>query len=196
MSNDVFPSLPGQAWPRLRGIRFANKVIESDSMRKWRASRALYPVYKITLNFNFLRLNDYVTLKSFFEKHKGRADTFLFDDRDDRLQNDSATPQAFGLGDGVTARFQMIRRQGGQLAPIGRYNSISQVRVAGVVTAAYTLDDYGFITFSTAPASGAVLDWIGSFYWRCAFSSDEFDSREFLRQIWDSKSLQFETEKP
>lgn len=195
MSNAVLPTLPGQAWPRQRGPVYATKVQASDSMRKWRVSRALYPIYKITLNFNFLRTADHITLRAFFEAHKGRGETFLFDDRDDRLQNDSATAQAFGVGDGITRTWSLVRSQGGVVMPIGRHNAITQVRVAGVATTAYTLDDYGFITFTTAPAASAVLDWQGSFYWRCAFDSDEFDAKEFLRGIWESKSLKLATEK-
>jgi uncharacterized protein (TIGR02217 family) len=196
MSNAVFPSLPGQAWPRLRTVQFATEMQTSSSMRKWALSRSLYPLYDITLNFNFLRLADHVTLRSFFEAHLGRGDTFLFDDRDDRLQNDSATPQVFGVGDGTKTRWSLVRAQGGRIMPIGRHNTIIQVRRAAVATTAYTVDDYGVITFATAPADGAVLDWTGSFYWRCRFDSDKFDSKEFLRSIWDAKSLKFSTDKP
>lgn len=195
MSNLVLPSLPGQAWPRQRGTLYSTLVQASDSMRKWRVSRALYPVYKITLNFNFLRTADHITLRAFFEAHKGRGQSFLFDDRDDRLQNDSATPQPFGVGDSVTRKFSLVRSQGGIIMPIGRHNGAPLVWVAGVPNAAYTLDDYGFITFTTAPATGAALDWQGTHYWRCAFDNDEFDSKEFLRGIWESKSLKFTTEK-
>ena len=195
MSNLVFPSLPGQAWPRQRGTLYSTLVQSSDSMRKWRVSRALYPLYKITLNFNFLRTADHITLRTFFEAHKGRGQSFLFDDRDDRLQNDSATPQPFGAGDSVTRKFSLVRAQGGILMPIGRHNAITQVRIAGVATTAYTLDDYGFITFTSAPGLGAALDWQGTHYWRCAFDNDEFDAKEFLRGIYESKSLKFSTEK-
>ena len=195
MSNLVFPTLPGQAWPRQRGTLYSTLVQASDSMRKWRVGRALYPVYKITLNFNFLRTADHITLRVFFEQHKGRGQSFLFDDRDDRLQNDTATPQAFGVGNGTTRAWSLVRAQGGVVMPIGRSNIISQVRVAGAATTAYTVDDFGFITFTTAPAVGALLDWQGTHYWRCAFDSDEFDAEEFLRGIYKSKSLKFITEK-
>lgn len=195
MSNLVLPSLPGQAWPRQRGTLYSTQVQASDSMRKWRIARAIYPVYKITLNYNVLRTADHITLRAFFEAHKGRGATFLFDDRDDRLQNDTATPQAFGVGNGTTRTWSLVRAQGGVVMPIGRSNIISQVRVAGTATAAYTVDDFGFISFTTAPANGVVLDWTGTHYWRCAFDSDEFDSEEFLRGIYKSKSLKFVTEK-
>ncbi len=195
MSNAVFPTLPGMAWPRERHPRYATDVHTSSSLRKWRVGRALYPVYEYTLNFNFLREPDKLTLTSFYEQHKGRGDTWLFDDRDDRLHNDSATPQVFGMGDGTTVRFQLVRSQAGILMPIGRHNVISSVRVASTPTGAYTMDDYGFITFASPPANGAVLDWSGSFYWRCAFTDDKLSIKEFLRKLWESKSLKFETDK-
>lgn len=196
MSNAVLPTLPGMAFPRERHVRYATDVQRSDSMRNWRLSRALYPVYEYTLNFNFLRAADLITLRTFFEAHKGRGESWLFDDRDDRLQNDSASPQVFGVGNGVQRDFQLIRSQGGVLAPIGRHNVVSSVRINGTPTVAYTLDDFGGINFTTAPAAAAVLDWQGSFYWRCAFMADVLQLKEFLRNISESKSLKFETEKP
>lgn len=165
-------------------------------MRRWRVSRALYPVYEYTLNFNFLRTADRITLQSFYEQHRGRGATWLFDDRDDRLQNDSASAQVFGAGNGVQTRFQLVRRQGGQVMPIGRHNLINSVRINGVATTAYTLDDFGQITFNTPPPAAAALDWMGTFHWRCAFMTDQMALKEFLRAIWETKSLKFETDKP
>ena len=133
----------------MRGVQYATDIDTSSSLRKWSSSRAAYPVYQITLNFNFLRPADHITLRSFFEAHKGRSETFLFDDRDDRLQNDSGTYQVFGLGDGVRTKWQLVRQQGGQVMPIGRHNTIAAVRNAGVVTGAYSLDNFGSITFSS-----------------------------------------------
>lgn len=196
MSNAIFPTLPGQAFPRERHVRYATELQSSSSMRRWRVSRALYPVYEYSLNFNFLRTADLVTLRSFFEQHKGRGDSWLFDDRDDRLHSDTGLPQVFGLGNGVQTQFQLVRNQGVQIMPIGRHNVITSVRINGAATVAYTLDDYGLLTFSSPPAAAAVLDWSGSFYWRCAFMSDQLQFKEFLRSIWESKSLKFETEKP
>ncbi len=193
MSNAVFPSLPGQAWPRQKSPVYKTDVQTSSSLRSWHISRALYPVYKIKLTFEYLSSADYATLLAFFKQHKGRGQPFLFDDRDDRLQNDTATPQAFGVGDGVRTRWQLLRSLGGIVEPIGRHNTITSVRVNGTPTGAYTLDDYGFITFSSPPADGAALDWQGSFYWRCIFGKDDQGFEEFMRFFYSAKSVEFET---
>jgi uncharacterized protein (TIGR02217 family) len=196
MSNAIFPSLPGQAWPRVRETKYANEVQRSDSQRDWRVARALYPVYTITINYEYLSAADCVTLSSFFRARKGNFDTFLFDDRDDYLHSDAGSPQPFGEGDGETARFQLVRALGGVVEPIGKTNTITAVRVDGVVTTAYTVDDWGFITFTSAPAEGAVLDWAGTFYWRCAFLKPALKVNEFMRQMYDAKTVEFETIKP
>jgi uncharacterized protein (TIGR02217 family) len=193
MSNLVYPTLPGQAWPRVRTPSYKTESQTSDSGRAWHVSRMLYAVYKIKLTYDYLNAADYAQLLAFFKRHKARGESWLFDDRDDRVQNDSASPQAFGVGDGVRTRWQLVRSLGGIVEPIGRHNAISSVRINASATAAYTLDDYGFITFNTAPANGAVLDWQGTFYWRCVFASDTQSFDEFLRFFYSAKSVEFQT---
>lgn len=193
MSNQVYPVLPGQAWPRVKSPMYRTDVQTSSSGRSWRLARALYPTHKFKLTYDYLSQSDYATLLAFFKRHKGRGESWLFDDRDDRLQNDTATPQSFGVGDGVRTRWQLVRSLGGIVEPIGRHNAITSVRVAGTPTGAYTLDDFGFITFTTPPANGAALDWQGSLYWRCVFANDTLSFEEFLRQFWASKSVEFES---
>lgn len=193
MSNAIFPTLAGQSWPRQVTPVYKTDVQASDSGRSWHVPRALYPTYKFKIGYEYLSAADRRVLQAFFEQHKGRGESFLFDDRDDRLQNDTATPQVFGVGDGARVRWQLIRSAGGILAPIGRRNTITSVRIAGSPTGAYTLDDYGFITFSSPPAAAASLDWQGSFYWRCVFGNDSLGFEEFMRHFWSSKTVEFQT---
>ena len=193
MSNAIFPTLAGQAWPRHVTPMYKTDVQTSDSGRSWHVPRALYPTYKFKISYDYLSATDRRSLQAFFEQHKGRGESFLFDDRDDRLQNDSASAQLFGTGDGTRVRWQLVRNAGGIVAPIGRHNTMTSVRVAGLATTAYTLDDYGFLTFNTAPAAAAALDWQGSFYWRCVFANDSLAFEEFLRHFWSNKSVEFQT---
>lgn len=194
MSNALLPELPGQAWPRHKTPRFKTSVQTSDSMRTWRVGRALYPLYTIKISYSYLSQADLDLMMGFFKQRRGRLDSFLFDDRDDRAV---ATPQAFGVGDGVTRSFQLVRSLGGFVEPVcGPLNGTPVVRVNAVATSAYTLDNYGLLTFTTAPSVGHVTDWTGLYYWRVQFAKDEQQYDEFMRQFWELKTLELETVKP
>ncbi|MGL4576360.1 MAG: DUF2460 domain-containing protein [Burkholderiaceae bacterium] len=196
MTNAVFPSLPGQSWPRGKTPRFKTDTVMSDSGRQWSVSRMLYPIYKFSIKYDWLSQAHMNQLTAFFKQHRGRGLPFLFEDRDDLQQNDTFTPQVFGTGDATRRTWQLVRAEDGIVEPIGRHNIINSVSINGVATTAYTLDDYGAITFTTAPANGAVLRWEGTFFWRCVFANDSLSFEEFLRQFWTAKTVEFETWKP
>lgn len=193
MSNAVFPTLQGEAWPRFKTPKFRTIRQESDSLRTWRVGRALYPIYIYRLVFTVLDATDFQTLCAFFRARKGSYDSFLLDDRDD---NAVATPQSLGVGDGTNKKFQLVRNLGGVVEPVGPPNGTPVIRVNAVATSAYTVDDYGLVTFTTAPPVGHVVDWTGQFYWRCCFTKDEAQFEEFMRQLWELKQLEMETIKP
>lgn len=193
MSNALLPELPGQTWPRMKAPRFKTDVQTSSSMRTWRVGRALYPTYMIKISYSYLSQAHLDLMMGFFKARRGRLDSFLFDDRDDQLV---ATPQAIGFGNGVNRAFQLVRSLGGFVEPVcGPLNGTPVVRVSGVATTAYTLDDYGLLTFATAPAPAQLVDWTGRYYWRVQFAKDEQSYDEFMRQFWDLKTLELETVK-
>lgn len=59
----------------------------------------------------------------------------------------------------------------------------------------WTLGNNGVITFSYPPPAGAALTWTGNFYWRCRFMQDAADFNQFMRQLWELKTLEFTTVK-
>lgn len=194
MSNALLPELAGQTWPRHKTPRFKTQVQTSDSMRSWRVGRALYPQYSIKISYSYLSQADLTTMMAFFKSRRGRLDSFLFDDRDDRQ---ITTPQAIGVGDGINPKFQLVRSLGGFVEPVcGPTNGVPMVRVNGVATTAYTLDDYGLLTLATPPPVTHVVDWAGLYYWRVHFAKDEQQYDEFMRQFWELKTLELETVKP
>jgi hypothetical protein len=70
------------------------------------------------------------------------------------------------------------------------------MRIAGIATTAYTLNmSTGVITFTTAPASGAVITADFSYYWRCRFTNDENEFEEFMSGLWSVSTLEFESVK-
>jgi hypothetical protein len=116
----------------------------------------------------------------------------------------SATPvvntsQAIATGDGTTTEFSIIRTfvVGGAQELIQNFSVGSpQVFLNGALQSSslYSIDEYGTITFTTAPGAGVVISWIGQFYYRCHLLKDEFDDlSEDYYQLWSCSSVEFES---
>ncbi len=106
-------------------------------------------------------------LIAFFRARRGQARGFLLRDPSDFSSNGMtglATPtdQLIGAGDGVTARFELVKRYGdddeAQRRRITRPRAGSlRASINGVETGSFTLEPLGVIAFATAPAAGAVV---------------------------------------
>jgi uncharacterized protein (TIGR02217 family) len=126
---------------------------------------------------------------------RGRADTFLFEDPWDK----TVVKAPFGIGDGVTTAFQLARAIGGAFAGdiIQNLNGVPQIYVNNVlktVTTDYTIDSFGVITFTTAPANNASLTWSGNFYFRCRFTDDaQSNFRMIAPDMWDCSQISWES---
>lgn len=199
MSNAVFPSLPGLTWNVVRRPRWSTVTKKSVSGREFRAAQYSYPIWEYRLAYEVLRgrsaLPEMQQLAAFFNARQGSFDTFLYTDPDDS----SVTAQQFGTGDGTTTQFQLVRAFGGYTEPVFDLNGAPQVYKAGVLQTAgtnYMLDSAGLLTWVTAPTAGQALTWTGSYYWRCRFMQDAADFNQFMRQLWELKSLEFTTVKP
>ena len=198
MSNLVYPSLPGLAFPVVRVPTWKSNVMESASGREFRAGLMTYPRYKYQLKYEFLRdtasLTEMRTLLGFFNQVRGDFDTWLFTDPDDN----SVTAQQFGTGNGATKTFQLVRTNGGFAEPVYDLNGNPSVYVAGVLKTLgtdYTISS-GLVTFTAAPANGAVLTWTGSFYWRCRFTTPTSEFSKFMNTLWEAGKVEFITCKP
>jgi len=56
--------------------------------------------------------------------------------------------------------------------------------------AAYTIDpNTAVVTYTTAPAAGTPLLWSGRFYKRVKFEKSNLEFKEFLRDLWEAKSV-------
>jgi uncharacterized protein (TIGR02217 family) len=105
------------------------------------------------------------TLIAFFRARRGAARGFRLADPFDFSSNamtDAPTPldQLIGLGDGLTASFQLVKRYGDaddpQLRPISRpRDGTVVVSVDGVVCNDFTLASGGTVVFEAAPDAGA-----------------------------------------
>lgn len=104
-------------------------------------------------------------------------------------------------GDGTSGIYawgfqaELCGQAGAATAPPSRYISTG----AGTVPASYTDYSYtthgGVFTLATAPATGAVVRWSGSFYWRCRFAADQLDFEKFLDKIWQAGQVDLITVK-
>ena len=102
----------------------------------------------------------------------GGAGLWLFTDP----QDNTLTVAQFGTGDGTSKIFQLSRNIYGQPDIIQNTNGTPVIKVNGTITAPASISTTGVVTFTTAPASAAVLTWSGSFYYLCRFSEDTIDS--------------------
>lgn len=197
MALPVFPSLPGLAYPVKKSIDWGNGFKwDALSGKRVRAPTRSVPTYSYEVAFNFLRSDtinaELQALQGFVNALQGGSGAFLYQDADDN----AVTAQGFGTGDGASPTFQLVRTFGGFAEPVfAPVTPITQVTVAGSPTSAYTVGNYGAITFNSAPANNAALAWTGSFYWVCRFDQDVFDLSNFMLQLYEMKSLKFSTEK-
>ena len=187
MSNAVFPSLPGETWPRVRVYQKPATVKRANG-RRYALSDQQHPDYLYRINYSFLRPEDFAVLGGFWLARGGALDDFLFDDRDDN----TATNQLFSTGDGVTTTFQLLRTFGGYSEPVLDLNGAAVFKVGATVTAG-TVTAGGKVTFASAPASGALLTWSGAYYWRCAFKNRQQEFEEFLRGLRTTRTLELES---
>lgn len=194
MSNAVLPLLKGLTFPVRKTPRWSTKIQTGVSGKETRIGLWSYPIYDYEQQYSMLRSDnvnlELQTLLDFYSARQGSFDTWLFNDPDDN----TATLMSFGTGDGATTAFQLTRTLigGGFAEPVSAPNTVTQVRVAGSATGAYTLNSAtGVITFTVAPANAAALDWTGTYYWRCRFKGDTFDVEKFHNMFWEAKALKF-----
>jgi hypothetical protein len=195
MSPPIFPSLPGITFPVKRHPVWMGTKQDALSGKRVRTSYFSYPIYQFELTFNFLRsaaaYGEWQILAGFINQLAGSTGLFLYSDPNDSI----VTAQSFGAGDGVSTNFQLVRGLGGFVEPVFFPNVITDIKVAGTPTVAYTLPGLGIVSFNSAPAFGAALTWDGTFYWPCRLDLDVFPFDNFMNQLFELKGLKFSSEK-
>ena len=199
MTLPTFPGLPGQDIVVKRTVNQSGTAHKSLGGKKVATTYQTYPTYTYEVSFNFLRAGsgygitatEWQTLEGFIKALYGGQGMFLFSDPNDN----AATAQLFGTGDGVTTTFQLVRTLGSFTEPVFFPNVMTSVTVNGTPTAAYTLSATGQVIFTTAPAGSAPLAWTGTFYWGCRLVGETFDFEQFMTRLLRLGSLTFETEK-
>lgn len=191
MSNAVFPSLPGLSWGVQRTPEFTTVIQQAPTKREVRVSLSAYPLYAFTLSYEFLReagsFDELRTLCGFFLQRRGAFDSFLYSDPTDNAVVD----EQFGTADGVQTTFQLTRSFGGFAEPVQNVNTLTNIKINGVVqSSGYSVSGTGLVTFTSAPASGAIT-WSGSFFYRCRFLDDSAEFEAFMKDLYELKKIQF-----
>jgi uncharacterized protein (TIGR02217 family) len=195
MSNIVFPGLPGLTFNAIKAPGFNTRAQRSVSGFEARAAFQAYPLWTYTLAYEVLRhgsFNDLRQMLGFFLARQGSFDSFLFTDPEDNAVVD----QSFGSGDGGTRVFTLQRTLGYGAGstfsePVHNVNIITNIKVNGTPTVAYTIDGSGTVTFTSAPAALATITWSGSYYYRVRFLQDMAEFNKFLQDLFELKKLQF-----
>lgn len=197
MSNAVYPiGLPGMQLDATVSPRFSTQIQSSVSGRETRAAFMVYPLWDITLQYEFLRANsaypELDTLAGFYLQMRGAWDNFLIQIPEDNAVVD----MSFGAGNGLQTVFQITRTRGaggfGFVEPVQNINALTNIKVGGVTKTNgtdFTVGSTGLVTFLTAPASAAALTWSGSYYYRCRFVDDHCDFKQFMQDLWNLGSI-------
>lgn len=194
MTLPIFPALPGIAFPGTRSARFNTDLSESVTGVRTPTRNQLEPRWLYDLPVEFLRdrtgFTEFSDLLNLYLSCYGRFGTFLYSDPRDN----TATNQSFGVGDGSTTQFFLVRTAFGFTQRVAALNGTPTIQVSGINAIGATINAYGVVTFGTPPAPNAVLTWSGLYYWICRFSEDQLDLSQFADRWWEVKSLKFETE--
>lgn len=197
MSNAIFPVLPGLKWGVGKMPIHATSVKKSASQRRTSMSFASYPIWRFRLEYEVLRANvaygELQQLVGFFNNRRGSWDAFLYSDPNDK----SVIDQVVAITVSGQTRYRLNRTFGGFTEPVGAVNGTPTIKLAGATQSGstYTIDENAYLTFNSAPTAGLSLTWTGNFYHRVAFTRDEGDFEEFMRDLWTAKKIEFETVK-
>lgn len=165
--NEIFPediSNGAQGGPR-----YSTSRTESLNGRVKKNINWQYPLHSYDVAFGVRSFEDLHKVLSFFHVAEGAAHSFRFKDWFDYkscLPHDeiSRTDQLIGTGDGTTRTFQLIKRY--TVGPHVKFRQINKPRLNTLIVAfsglnvdpsGYTVDEFGRLTFLSAPTPGTLI---------------------------------------
>lgn len=192
MSNALFPTLAGLTWNTKKVPEFNTIVQRSVSLNELRGSFTSTPVYNCTRGYDLLRddstWDELHTLMGFFLARQGSFDSFLVLDEDDS----AALLQEFGTGTGAATQFQLKRTIGAFTEEVCNIGISPQIYANSMLqSSGVSVGSTGLVTFTSAPASGATLEWSGTYYLRCRFKEDTTEFNQFMQRLWEAKQVEF-----
>lgn len=127
MSTAVYPTLPTLGFSVFKTPRFSTIVQRAASGKEIRAALWAYPIWDMKLTYDVLRddvtNNEFKQLLQFFLQRQGSFDSFYLTDPDDN----AVTAQQFGVGDGATLPYQLIRTYAGFIEPVYALNGTPSI---------------------------------------------------------------------
>lgn len=194
MSNSIYPALPGLMYPVVKTPQWNTKILKSVSGKEIRASYYQYPLFKFSLQYEFMRsggsFTEYQQLFALYGQSQGQWDSFLFNDPTDQAAV-AGTVATVAVG---TNTYQLLQTGNSYSFPAGGVDTSSfKLYNSGVlVTSGYTLNaNAGTITTTTL--NPANLTWSGTYYHRVRFNSDAVDFESFMQNFWSSKKVELVT---
>ena len=166
---DVCPAFGWEGGPS-----FETRLIGLANGRERRNGNWQQPRHKYSAPFHNITTEDYRKILTMFMACQGRLHCFRFRDE----LNYQADDQQFGVGNGSQTEFQLTTVFTVNGIPYGRnvYALVGTpvVTVNGTPTTAFSVDmDRGLLTFDSAPAGSAVLEWSGEFDVWVRFDNDD-----------------------
>jgi hypothetical protein len=218
MSFPIMPALPLSMAKGLKKNPRFNTVRQTAAAGRGNSSTSLMPYAVWDFEFDLDRVTGNEAAASSviaqflgtYMACNGSNGLFLFPDAQDNavvyansgmlnVTSGAAIPMG-SAGDGASTQFQLARSIGGiAWDVIQNLNGSIVVKVNGSVVVPTSISSTGVVTFATAPAASATLQWQGSFYYLCRFSEDTVDAtRAFTTNSgtdqWDVDSLKFSSE--
>ena len=198
MSNLLFPTLRGLTYPIGKTPHWNTITQESVSGVKKFLQCYSYPYYTFNLSFSYLsddnlRTDDVHSLMSFYNKLGGAGQDFLF--ADPLFEDNRCVKQVFGVGDGEKTTFRLLHQYGTFVEPVFGIANKPRIFINDVETTAFTWDETGLITFTSAPANNAKVAWTGRWFYRCHFQNDEAEFQQIFYGGWSLEELVLESVK-
>lgn len=197
MALSVFPTLDGIEWNTTKRPEFKTGLFESLSGHESRVKFRQYPKYTFKLSFEFLIENrdeaQLSELMGFMLQQCGMYQAFLYTDPNDN----AVTDQVIGTGNNTLTSFQLLRSYSGFTEPVNNVNDT--VAAPSIYSGGdlknlgthYTLSSTGLVTFVTAPPSGAVITWTGSYYYRVRFTAEGYDFTHLMKDLHNCADVEF-----
>jgi uncharacterized protein (TIGR02217 family) len=191
MALQLLPSLRGLAWPVTRSPQFSSLPQEAVSGKDNPIQLWPFPRYHYEQTYSVLRISagEFAQLMAFFNLAGGKAGAWLYNDPNDN----AATDQIIGIGDGTRTQFGLVRNLGGAIEPVFAPAPAPVIKLNGAPTGAFILGTTGLITMSSPPGAGVQVSWTGTFYWVCRFDDDRIDFRQTMADFYDLQKLAFTT---
>ena len=196
MSDLLFPTFRGLSYPIGKTPHWNTIIQESIGGVKKFLQCYTYPYYTFNLSFSYLsdedlRQDDVHTLMAFYNQLGGAGQDFLY--ADPLFEDNRCIKQKFGVGDGVTKSFRLVHQFGNYVEPVFGIANKPHIFLNNAETTAFTWDKQGLITFTNAPADGAILAWTGRWFYRCHFQNDEAEFEQIFMGGWSLDELVLES---